>query len=207
MADGRSGSLGPISAQLPTQEMDVGQFDVSRDVIAAVQQRGIQIPGPPVSGYRGEMPANITSLDDEQLGTMMADQSQWVGYIEGQLAIADGLKKSSASTEDYIRARIRLTLRTLSKEELGGVKLSEKDKSDWVECDPKVLEAHKRALYYEGIYRLTLATRDKAQRDWETVSRRITQRGQDVQRQIRNNQVAGVPVTPTFRRRNTFGEP
>jgi hypothetical protein len=60
--------------------------------------------------------------------------------------------------------------------------------------DPRFNEAKSRVLYTEAVYKLTKTIRDKAQRNWETISRRITQRGQEIDRMKRESNVAGVPI-------------
>jgi hypothetical protein len=198
---GGSGSLGRLDIQ-PTMELNDGRqyFHTLDQAIQSVLQKGILLPGPPASGYRGEMPADITSLDDEALGTLLTDSSQWIGYIEVQLALADGARKEADKELTYVESKIRGTLRAMGKDE-HGVKLSEKDKSDWTEGEPRVIEAAAKSIYCEQVYRITLAIRDKSQRDWESISRRITQRGQDYGRQVRNGSIAGVPAHGGFRRR------
>ena len=136
------------------------------------------------------------------MGVLLADSSQYVGYIEVELAKAEVEMNAAQAALDYVSARIRLTLRGLSKEETRG-RLSEKDKTDMVITEPRVVEAQKKADYWTAVYRILRAIRDRSQRDWESISRRITQRGQDIQRQVRQGSVAGAPMTPPqWRKRN-----
>jgi hypothetical protein len=72
-----------------------------------------------------------------------------------------------------------------------------------MQTDPRVVDAQSKALYYEAIYRLTKAAMKNAQRNWDTISRRITQRGQAIERMKREQNVGSIPVQArAFRRPN-----
>jgi hypothetical protein len=67
--------------------------------------------------------------------------------------------------------------------------------------DPRFIESQRNHLYCEAVYDYTRQLVDAGQRDWDTVSRRITQRGQDVDRMVRGNNVSNTPVAQSAFRR------
>lgn len=189
MAKG-SGSLGPINIDVQTlEELNTGakRLDTYQDALLQVQSRGIIAPTLPTSGYRGEMPQDLTSLDDDDLGDLLNNLSQYTGYVESELAQAQTKLDSAKAQFDFTYAKVRIGVKAAAEG-----RLTDRDKTDLVITDPRVVEAQASALYAEGIYRLTRTIREQAQRNWETVSRRITQRGQEVERMKRDHNVAGI---------------
>lgn len=157
--------------------------------------------GIPVANQPGQsivaLPNDMTALRDEQLGDLLTVYGQWAAFIDYRLAIIDGERQTAESHLLYIQARIRIEIKARS----GTEKKTVQDKNDIMETNPKVREASSKALFWESSYKLTKSIRDGVQLAWETVSRRITQRGQEVDRMRRETNVAGV-ATPTraFRR-------
>jgi hypothetical protein len=110
------------------------------------------------------------------------------------------MRDQSEKQLDFVKSRLRIGLKFDSE----GKKMAVKDKDDMVEVDPRVVDANAKFLYDNTVYSLTKVLRDKSQRDWETVSRRITQRGQAIDRARRDGNVGGAPspaqLSRTFRR-------
>ena len=170
---------------------------VTQAAMAYVAQRGVPLPGAPSNGFAGQMPSEITTLSDEQLGDLLNNLGEWCAYLDGQLAIADSERKAAEAMSEFTKARIRMAIKATED----GKKFTVSDKNDLMTTDPRVLQADYRALYTESSYQIIRAIANKAQRNWETVSRRITQRGQEIERNRRENNVAGAPVVGrTFRR-------
>lgn len=183
-------------AQPESLETGSAKLQVTQAAIAFVAQRGIPLPSAP-QGYQGEMPPSITELTDEQLGDLLNNIAQWLAYLDGQLAVADSERKTSEADLEFRRARIRIAVKSTTEK-----KMTVSDKDDLTLTDPRILDAQQRSLYCESIYSLMRAARNKAQQDWDTVSRRITQRGQEIERGKRESNVAGVPsAARTFHRR------
>lgn len=136
------------------------------------------------------LPSDITSLDDNQLGYQLSLCAQWVGYIDYQLAHANGERQQAEAYLNYVQARIRLAIKARGGEK----KLTTKDKDDIMETNEEVIRAREKYMFWESTYQLTKSIRDNTQLAWETISRRITQRGQEVDRMRRENNVANVPV-------------
>ncbi len=196
---GNTGSLGRIELQEP-EDLNKGSdlFQVQRDVMQTVLEMGLRLPELPSNGYRGQMPPTVTALDDDQLGDLLSNLSEYGGFIEAEVAKAQGAKKDAETTLNFLKARVRIGLKAMASE-LG--RLTKTDKDDIVTTDPRIVEAEAESLYRESVYLLTRALLKKVDQDWDTVSRRITQRGQDVERMKRSSNIAGVPTQArTFRR-------
>lgn len=144
------------------------------------------------------LPEDLTRLDDNQLGQLLNVLGQWVGYIDQQLANADSARNSADSYLTYIQARVRIEIKSRSEK-----KLTSQEKNDIMETNPQVVDAKNKSMFWDAIYRLTKSLRDSVQLSWETASRRITQRGQEVDRMRRETNVAGIPanVGGAFRHR------
>lgn len=196
-----SGSLGNL--ELRSQEdlsIGVRRLDVYQDALTQVQSRGIIAPVPPASGYRGGMPQDLTALDDDELGDLLNNLSQFTGYVESELAQSQAKLDAAKAQFDFTYASVRLEVKKAAQG-----RITDRDKTDLVITDLRVVEAQAKVLYSESVYRLTRTIREQAQRNWETVSRRITQRGQEIERMKRDHNVAGIPAPNSgrFLRRNT----
>lgn len=192
-------TLGKLNLAQP-EDFDGGmkRLDVLSDALTALQQRGIVMSGPPLNHYKGEMPMQITSLDDEQLGDLLNNLSRWCAYISEELEKGRADMTAAQAQLEFTEGSVRRTLRA----DEDSKKMTVQDKNDIVTTDPRVVTARARALYTDAVYTMTKTILNAAQRDWETVSRRITQRGQDIERMKRENNVAGIPTNTsrTFRR-------
>lgn len=195
------GTLGRLELTPPEDlEAGVQKLNVYGNAVNAVLGAlNGPLPVAPHNGFRGEMPAEITSLDDERLGNLLNDVSQWCGFLEVETAKATAARAEAEATADFVRSRVRLAMKIDPET---NKKLTVQDKNDMVEVDPRVVRATASLLYTETVYSLTKVLRDKAQRDWDTISRRITQRGQGIERMKRENNVGGVPsqASRSFRR-------
>jgi hypothetical protein len=155
-----------------------------QDGLDAVGKKGIIHAGRP-QGVDGELPADLSSLDDTKLGDLLNSLSRWCGYLDTEFTVAGSNKKQAEVRLVKTMARVRIGL----KVDPDGKKLTDQDKNDRVECDPRVVEAS-----YQELFHYTIWSVDKAQKDWDTVSRFITLRGQDVNRMRRETNVAGTPL-------------
>lgn len=192
------GALGRLDL-LPPEEFDVIDDSLSTAVSAAMTdlaKKGVIAAGRTPS-TRGEMPTDFTSLDDDKLGNLLNELSQWCGYLDTELMKAGALKKQAETHLEKVQARVRLALKVDEE----GKRLTDKDKDDRTSVDPRVVEATRREIYHYTLYVVLKGIRDEAQKNWDTVSRRITQRTTEQGRQRRDVNVAGVPLQGrTFRR-------
>ena len=193
------GALGKMDLRPPVDpEAGLAQLDVYKDALAHVQSRGISLPSLPLNGYRGEMPQDLTALDDDELGDLLNNLSQYCGYVENELSISQSKLDTAKAQFDFTYARVRVGVKASIEEK---PKLTDRDRTDLVVTEPRVNAAEAKVIYEETVYRLIRTHRDQTQRNWDTVSRRITQRGQEVERMRREGTVAGVPVSGrTFKR-------
>jgi len=176
---------------MATADLSAAQnYNVYDRVIDELEARKLFLPNNPSNGFKGETPKQLTTLSDEELGDLLNNISQWCGFAESELEKAAIIRESSKKQLDFIKARIRIAI----KAQHSGKRLTEKDKDDIVETHHKVVEAYQNALSSESYYRLVRVLRDQAQRNWDTVSRRITQRGQQVERMKREQNIGSVPI-------------
>jgi hypothetical protein len=192
------GTLGNLNLQPPEPlETNIQRLDVTNDVRAALESRGIS-QRPLTEGYKGEMPPDITALDNDELNDLLKMLSEWTGYLEEQLALAEMEFNTAKAQMDVTEASLRLAVKA-SAEVIG--RINEADRKAYVVTEPRYQKAKHRLLYTEAIYEFTRRHINAGQRNWETVSRRISVRIAESDRQIRNNNVENVPIAArTFRR-------
>lgn len=198
-----SGSVGSLDLK-PAEDISVAvdSFNnVFGEAMEAIRVKGLTLPSVPANGYRGDMPSDLSHLDDESLGNLLYNLSSYLGFVQAELVKARCEMDISNTTLDQVRAQIRNRIRERGNDVYG--KLAAKDKDDLVEIHPDVVAAKRRALYTEAINSFTHTIRDMYQRHWETVSRRITQRGQEIDRMKREGYVSSIPnqTAKVFRRR------
>lgn len=172
--------------------------------LTMLSQKGFAPPTPPIyqtsTGqmyYRGELPTDLTALTDDQLGTYMGLLSEWNGYVQFQLAEADSQLSAAKAQLALVEAKLRISY----KYDEEGKKRSNPERDDCVGSDRRYVDANKNTLYWETIWRYTKAIAFRAEQAFSAVSRRITQRGQEVDRDRRTGNVTGhtnVPTGPLF---------
>jgi hypothetical protein len=163
-------------------------------VLATLQQKNIVCPSAPmqqtangVVPFRGELPHDLTRLTDNDLGTLLWMFSMWNDYVQFQLAEAQ-MNLSRAEAELELAAA---KLRVMYKYDEKNKKRTEQERKDMVLIDRRYVDLQSNVLYFEALYRFIKAIANSAESAWQTISRRITQRGQDLERDRRNT---GGPV-------------
>jgi hypothetical protein len=191
------GGLGRIDLSQPiSMEQGISALtNTETSAMMALQQMGIHPPEKPNDS--GGMPEDIVSLDDNQLGYLLNQIGQYCGFVEFKLSEAKIAKNAAEERLNFVKSRIRLTLR--SNPDIG-TKLTVADKDDLVRTNAQVVDAQRDFNYKDAVYELTLRVRDSAQRNWETISRRITQKGQEIERMRRIANVDNIPLAPMSRR-------
>lgn len=160
------------------------KYNVVKDQVQdAIIKMGIPPAGPPADGFRGEMPDDITQLSDVELGKLLGKLDAWCEYTSVQLALVRSDRDAAEKELDLIAAKLRTRLKFDSET---GKKLTNTEREDLIKSDARYVEAQSKVLYYEGLYRYTEAIAEAAERSFKTVSRRITQRGQDLHRANRD---------------------
>jgi hypothetical protein len=176
----------------------------SQAAIAALGQKGFNPPNQPVYAtqagrqyYQGELPADLTTLTDDHLGGYMGLLSEWNGYVQYQLAEADSQLLHAKAQLAFIEAKLRIAY----KYDEEGKKRSNPERDDHVGSDRRYLEVNSQVIYWETFWRYTKAVAFKAEQSFAAVSRRITQRGQSIDRDRTTGNVTGhvnLPQGPLF---------
>lgn len=156
-----------------------------------IMNRGFVMPRQPmvdssvgVQPYRGELPSDLTALSDSQLGTTLGLLSEWNNYVQAQLAEVSGYKDEAKISMEFIEAKLRIAYQRDPSEHK---KRSNPERDDYVNTDPRFVEARSTVLYWEKMYHFVRAIANAAEQSFSAVSRRITQRGQEIDRMNRNN--------------------
>lgn len=189
-------TLPPLPA-ISSEALDasIRSLNVVNNVVQALMQRGLTPPGRP-EGFNGELPPNISHLDDGALGELLGKMSEYGGFVEAVLAEAAVNKEQAEEIFNQTRAGLMVDLMGAPRG-----KMNAEEKSSYVDCDPRTVQARSNFLYWKTYHTLTKVVVDRVQRNWDTVSRRITQRGQEVDRMVRGNSMNGRPThNLTFRR-------
>lgn len=183
-------SIGSLNLMAPA-DMEWGkqQLEVANIALQDVARRGFVFPQPPQTQYQGTLPNNIIHLDDNALGDLLSHIAEWLGFAQSELAKARAARNEAEAKMSFVKARIRLAVKATAEK-----KTSNPEMDDIVTADARYIEAQRNYLYCEAVHDYTRQLVESGQRDWDTVSRRITQRGQDVERMIRGQSVGGAPV-------------
>jgi hypothetical protein len=184
------GTLGPVGL---APSLDYTQIQAS--FRAAVDQastnfisRGLTTPALP-PGFSGDLPADYTHYDDTQLGELLGTLSSYCAFVDMEKTKSSIALRATELTLRQAKAKVILTIRALG---MGGKKVTVDEREAMMECDGRVQEAEFQHLYAFSYHELVKTTLDKSRLNWDTVSRRITQRGQEVDRLRRETSVAGV---------------
>ena len=157
----------------PREDLETGKLrlNVIADALEDVNRRGLhsRTPVPPY-----HLP-QLTQLDDNDLGDLLSTISTYCAFVEEELAKATMELEAAKSQETFVRARVRIELRDHTK-------MKADEAKDLMEVDKRVVDARSATLYAKAVCDLIDVKMKNAQRDWDTVSRRITQRGQEIDR-------------------------
>lgn len=171
-----------------------------------IYQRGFAMPRQPFVAttagqqpYRGELPPDLTALRDDELGTTLGLLTEWNNYVQAQLAEVQSNHSQAKAELEFIEAKLRISYQ---KDPAEHKKRSNPERDDYVGTDPRYVQAKSDCLYWEKIYLYVRAIANAAEQSFSAVSRRITQRGQEIDRMGRNNGVGGgtnlPPAGPLF---------
>ena len=183
-----SGSLGTIGLQTAEEsDYDLDRLDVSKQVTEYLQSRELTPAVAPLSGARGLMPIDLLANSDADLGDLLHNLSQYIGYVDSELANAYNALDAAKIRLKFLTDKLRVRLNGSSTK-----RITDKDKSAQIDTDKRVIDAQIVVLTYEGITRITTTIKKQAELNWDTVSRIITQRGQEVERMKRGHSVDGI---------------
>ena len=179
--------LEELQTTIRAQLAALGIFEPHRPVVQTAS-------GP--MAYTGELPTNLPSLNDTELGDLLGKLSEWQNHIGYQLAVADMMNTIVSNQLEDVSSHLRIHY-TVDAE---GKKHTDQQRKDLMRCDRRFSEANTRSVYYDTFYTIIKSVYTAAEQSYAAVSRRITQRGQDVDRDRRGATVANIQGPPAFRR-------
>jgi len=187
-------SLGSLNLIQPI-DLETGntQLSVANAALLDVARRGFLFPGVPQSGYQGTIPPYLVNMNDEQLGDLLQQIATWCSWAAAELSKARAARNEAEAKMDLTKSRVRLAIKASTE----GRRPSNPEMDDHVRCDPRYIETQRNYLYCDAVYDYTKNLVEAGQRDWDTVSRRITQRGQEIERNRRTENV-GTPTVPVL---------
>lgn len=178
----RAGSLGRVNlAEVPDVGASLQKLTVYEHAYSEVAGTGVFRTQAPC--YQVEMPDDLHSIDDNQLGDLLFKLANVTTDVD-ELLTRYKLERNEAE--------VRLELAKADTRIHVPEDLKVQDKNDLVIVNGRVVEAQGKFLLADAKYEITKVFRDGFQKKWETVSRRITQRGQEVDRGRRETNVVGV---------------
>lgn len=149
--------------------------------------------------YQGHIPPNLPELDDNALGYYMGLLSEWNTYVQHQLAEASVQFTKSKSILEHVEGHLRIVYQNDENDK----KRSNPERDDYMTCDRRFVQAKSDLIYWDTIYTSIKAIANSAEQAFSAVSRRITQRGQEIDRGNRHGSVNGhvnLPSGPLFGR-------
>ncbi len=188
-------------ADLPLNE-GLSLYDQKlQHALSSLQQNGFYMPYPPTyqsngvaTYYRGELPPDISELNDQQLGWYLSMLSSWSGYCQSKLAEADLNRANTEEKLKFLQAKLQVALIGMKN---GTKTLTVGQVNAIVNSDRRFVEIQTAYQEFYAQYKMIKAAADTAESNWWTVSRRITQRGQELERD-RRTPSGNVPSGPLF---------
>lgn len=149
--------------------------------------------------YQGHIPTNLPDLDDTHLGYYMGLLSEWNNYVQQKLAEANVQLTKAKSILELVEAHLRIAYQTDGNDK----KRSNPERDDYMTSDRRYVDAKSNVIYWDTLYTSIRAVANSAEQAFAAVSRRITQRGQEIDRGARVGGTTGhtnIPPGPMFGR-------
>lgn len=157
----------------------------------ALRAKGFGTPKPPtvqtnmgLMPYQGHIPPNLPDLNDNELGHYMGLLSEWNNYVQSQLAEASVQLAKARSILEHVEAKLRIAYGTDAETDK---KRTVQERDDFKTSDRRYIQANSDVIYWDTLYTSIRAVANAAEQGFAAVSRRITQRGQEIDRSGRNN--------------------
>lgn len=157
----------------------------AQQAIEALKHKGFGTPTPPMmqtntglQPYQGHIPTNLPDLDDNQLGHFMGLLSEWNNYVQTQLAEASVQFTKAKAIQEHVEAKLRIAYQYDESDK----KRSNPERDDFMTADRRYIEARSNVIYWDTLYTSIKAIANSAEQAFSAVSRRITQRGQEIDR-------------------------
>lgn len=181
-------------------------LDIEQKVMHRIQQQGFIIPDKPVYQdqhgqnryFEGDIPHDLTTLSEQQLGFYMSMVTGWMSYVGVQKTLADMRRTVAKEKLETFQAKLRLK----NKEDEEGKRRSNPERDDVVNSHRQVVEAKSIYMELDAFYTIVSQVYKNAESKYAAISRRITQTTSDNSRANRNVNVANMPKPgghPLFR--------
>jgi hypothetical protein len=183
-----------VPEQVELQE-GLDQLDIGERLQTEIDTMGMRLPDRPVYideesqaevEYFGQLPDNVTELQDVELYQEMEKQTKWLNYVNGQLAQADIRLSTAKRKAELAKAKIRLSYRVDDR----GDARAKDDARDMQECDRVYVNIQSELLFCEALVAYITAIKKTGEDSYAVLSRRVTQRGQELERDRRTTGVA-----------------
>lgn len=142
-----------------------------------------------VNGYTSteapDMPHDITNLMDQDLGELLNRHVQWAGYIEQKLAEYSSYFTVVENELEFVTAVLHNEY--LQHDNAKAIKVTER--KELVKTDKRYIIVNREKLKYEVVCNILKANLNATNNICFNISRQISLKGQDEQRQYRNNNV------------------
>ena len=190
--------------EMPLEE-GVAKYEIQQSVINTLASKGITQPQKPITidnigqsqWFMGEIPTDLTQMSDDALGTLLGKLSEWQNYIYYQLAEARMNWDKAQEQFEFVEAKLMMVYKYDDGQPKK--KRTEPERKACKITDRRYVEQRFAVNYYESLYRFIDAIAKGADNNWAAVSRRITQRGQNIERDRRNSSVTHAPSNMIFR--------
>ncbi len=139
-----------------------------------------------VNDYVGEapgMPRDISNLTDADLGEFLNQQTQWASYLETKLSEFQSYHTVLENELEFTTANIHTDY--VKDETMNARKITER--KELMKTDKRYISLNREKLKYEIVCNILKANLNAANNNWTNISRQITLKGQDEQRQFRTN--------------------
>lgn len=189
---------------MPIEEGQALYEDRAQRALSVLAHKGFGGAKPPMMHttagsmpYQGSIPANLPELNDNELGVYLGLLSEWNNYVQQQLAEASVNFTKAKAILEHVEANLRIAYQIDENDK----KRSNPERDDYMTSDRRFVEAKSNVIYWDTLYTSIKAIANSAEQAFAAVSRRITQRGQEIDR---NNRVGGttgqsnIPPGPIF---------
>jgi hypothetical protein len=189
---------------MPIEEGQALYENRAQQALAVLAHKGFGGAKPPMMNtqggnmpYQGHVPTNLPEMTDNELGYYMGLLSEWNNYVQQQLAESSVNFTKAKAILEHVEANLRIAYQIDENDK----KRSNPERDDYMTSDRRYAEAKSNLLYWDTLYTSIKAIANSAEQAFAAVSRRITQRGQEIDRTNRVGGTTGqanIPAGPMF---------